>query len=152
MAIDYTNLNGSVNIGTSENRNIWDSYNFFHTAIYQRTVILNGGDLDATVRWWKTPLPYPPFNIRAPEQLLTETDWRSLRDWVCNTVQGGWIDDVDFYNESQGIGTMTKQDNSLIQLVQADTGPTATTRQSRDGDYVIHTFTQSDKLLSLIHI
>ena len=145
MTVDYTNLNGSVNIGSSASRNIWDSYNFFHTSIYQRTVILNGGDLDATVRWWKTPLPYPPFNIRAPEELLTEAEWRSLRDWICENVQGGWIDDVDFYNESQRFGTMAKQDNSLIQLVQANTGPTATTRQSRDGDYVIHTFTQSDQ-------
>lgn len=144
MAVEITNLNGSVDIGSSTSRNIWDSYNFFHTPIYQRTVILNGGDLDSTVRWWKTPLPYPPFNVRAPEQLLTETDWRSLRDWICDNVKGGWIDDVDFYNESQRFGTMTKQDNSLIQLVQANTGPTATTIQSRDGDYVIHTFTQSD--------
>lgn len=149
MTIAYTNLNGSVNIGSSS-RNIWDSYNFFYTPIYQRTIILNGGDLDATVRWWKTPLPYPPFlkngAIRAPEELLTEAEWRSLRDWLGETVKGDWIDDVDFYNESQGIGTMTKQDNSLIQLVQADTGPTATTTQSRDGDYVIHTFTSSDQL------
>lgn len=149
MTIDYTNLNGSVNIGSSTSRNIWDSYNFFYTPIYQRTIILNGGDLDATERWWKTPLPYPPFlkngAIRAPEELLTDDEWRSLRDWLGETVKGDWIDDVDFYNESQGIGTMTKQDNSLIQLVKADTGPTATTTQSRDGDYVIHTFTSTDQ-------
>jgi hypothetical protein len=145
MAVNYSNLNGSVDT-SSPTRDTWNSYNFFHTAIYQRTVILNGGDLTATERWWKTPLPYPPFNVRAPENLLTETEWRSLRDWICDNVQGGWIDDVDFYNESQRFGTMTKQDNSLIQLVQADTGPTVTTAQSRDGDYVIHTFTQSDVL------
>lgn len=152
MAIDYTNLNGSVNIGESPagKRDTWNSYNFFHTAFYQRVVLLCGGNLTAAERWWKTPLPYPPFlkdgAIRAPEELLTDEEWRSLRNWLGENVTGGWIDDVDFYNESQGIGTMTKQDNSLIQLVQADTGSTATTIQSRDGDYVIHTFTQSDQL------
>jgi len=143
---DYTNLNGSLNIGDSPagTRNIWDSYNFYHSAFYQRTLYLNGGDEVTTIRWWKTPLPYPPFNMRAPEELLTDTEWRSLRNWLGETIKGGWIDDVEFYNESQRFGTMTKQDNSLIQLVQADTGPTATTIQSRDGDYVIHTFTASD--------
>lgn len=145
MAVNYSNLNGSVNIGSSSKRDIWNSYNFFHTAIYQRTVILNGGDLTATERWWKTPLPYPPFNVRAPEELLNDDDWRSLRNWVCDTVQGGWIDDVEFFNENQGYD-MSRKDNSLIQLVQATTGPTATTIQSRDGDYVIHTFTQTDVL------
>ena len=145
MAVNYSNLNGSVNIGSSSNRATWDSYNFFHTAIYQRTVILNGGDLTATERWWKTPLPYPPFNVRAPEDLLTETEWRSLRNWICDNVTGGWIDDVDFFNEHQGLGIMAKQ-NNITQIVQATTGPNSTTSQSRDGDYVIHRFTQSDYL------
>lgn len=152
MAIDYTNLNGSVNIGASPagKRDTWNSYNFYYTVFYQRVVLLCGGNLDAAWRWWQTPLPYPPFlkdgAIRAPEELLTDSEWRSLRDWLGETVKGGWIDDVDFYNESQRFGTMAKQDNSLIQLVQADTGSTATTQQSRDGDYVIHTFTESDQL------
>jgi hypothetical protein len=152
MAIDYTNLNGSVNIGASPagKRDTWNSYNFYYTVFYQRVVLLCGGNLDAAWRWWRTPLPYPPFlkngAIRAPEELLTDDEWRSLRNWLGETVKGGWIDDVDFYNESQRFGTMAKQDNSLIQLVRADTGSTATTIQSRDGDYVIHTFTQSDQL------
>ncbi|CAB5220977.1 hypothetical protein UFOVP240_63 [uncultured Caudovirales phage] len=151
MAIDYTNLNGSVNIGASPagKRDTWNSYNFYYTVFYQRVVLLCGGNLDAAWRWWRTPLPYPPFlkngAIRAPEELLTDDEWRSLRDWLGETVKGGWIDDVDFYNESQRFGTMTKQDNSLIQLVKADTGDTATTIQSRDGDYVIHTFTSTDQ-------
>ena len=150
MSIDYTNLNGSVNLDVSPagKRDTWNSYNFYYTVFYQRVVLLCGGNLDAAWRWWRTPLPYPPFLkngvIRAPEELLTNDEWRSLRDWLGETVKGGWIDDVDFYNESQRFGTMTKQDNSLIQLVQADTGLNATTTQSRDGDYVIHTFTQSD--------
>jgi hypothetical protein len=145
MAVNYTNLNGSVNIGSSSKRDTWNSYNFFHTAIYQRTIILNGGDLTATERWWKTPLPYPPFNVRAPEDLLTETDWRSLRNWICDTVQGGWIDDVDFFNEHQGIGIMANRDITT-KIVEATTGPNSTTTLSRDGDYVIHRFTQSDYL------
>ena len=144
MAVDYTNLNGSVDT-SSITRDIWDSYNFFHTAVYQRTVILNGGDLTATERWWKTPLPYPPFNVRAPEDLLTETEWRSLREWICDNTTGGWIDDVDFFNEHQGLGIMANRD-STTQLVEATTGPSVTTTLSRHGDYVIHTFTQSDYL------
>jgi hypothetical protein len=146
MAIDKSNLNGSVNLIEPSTRAIWNSYNFRNSAFYERSLYLNNGDEDSTQRWWMTPLPYPPFNVRAPEELLNESEWRSLRNWLCDTVKGGWIDDIDFFNENQGFGTMTRKDNGVVTSVDASTGPTATSTSTIDGEYIVHTFTQSDYL------
>lgn len=81
-----------------------DSYNFKQTGIYDRIRALVGGNEQRVETWWKTPLSQPPFNLRTPEDLMNDNEWRSVRDYIIDTVPGDYISDTDFKSQSEKFG------------------------------------------------
>jgi hypothetical protein len=85
-----------------------DTTGFRINALYRRVKALTGGSDVQIERWWSTPLPYAPFNLRAPQDLMNDTEWTLVRNWLTENIRGGWDDDVDLYNQSQMAGTVEK--------------------------------------------
>lgn len=43
-----------------------------------------GGSPERAENWWITPLPYAPFNLRTPKQLMESGEWDSVRLFIDN--------------------------------------------------------------------
>lgn len=92
------------------------NYYFQQSALWKRIVGLVEGNPDRVLQWWNTPLPYPPFNLRAPSELVNDAEINILEDWICTNTHGAdtegeWkykdirrldnnATDVDYYNQS----------------------------------------------------
>jgi len=55
------------------------SVNFQDNGLWQRLYEHVGGDKNLADRWWDTVLPYAPFNLRTPRQLMTSGEWDNVR-------------------------------------------------------------------------
>jgi len=75
-----------------------DNLNFKSSGLYLRVVELMGGSQSMTDRWWTTPLPYAPFNLRAPETLMNEDEWNLDRIFIESTrLNSGMINNYGAY-------------------------------------------------------
>ena len=81
-----------------------ENNNFKSTGLADRIKALVGGNESRIASWWKTPLSTPPFNLRAPQELMNENEWRLVRDWLMNTIPGDYLSDNDFKAESERFG------------------------------------------------
>lgn len=132
-----------------------DSYNFKQTGIYDRIKALVGGNEQRIETWWKTPLSPPPFNLRTPEDLMNDNEWRSVRDYIVNTISGDYISDNDFKAESEKFGYLVDI-NKVFKLTDKTYGYGGTESKIyvyNPGDkpfdipvYRVHTFTSSGQI------
>lgn len=125
--------------------------NFKATALYARSKkLIDGGTEEQVERWWTTPLPYAPFNLRAPEDLLNDVDIRELEKWLIENVAGGWTYDINYLNQSINQAGLTNEtSNQLRDSTVIAEGGTKTEWKRNFGaptDYTIHTFTSSSTL------
>ena len=58
------------------------SENFKSNGMYLRVLEMHNGSEVTAKQWWTTPLPYPPFNLRAPIDLMTTEEWEDVRAFV----------------------------------------------------------------------
>lgn len=115
-----------------------DSYNFRIRSLYARVKKLTGGSDAQVETWWTTPLPYAPFNLRAPEQLMNDAEWLSVRNWLVENVAGTWDDDMEYYYETTQQLQNPSKEAVEMDLVKAEGGTRSTFQ-----NYIIHTYTSS---------
>jgi hypothetical protein len=125
--------------------------NFKNTALYARSrKLVEGGTEEQIERWWITPLPYAPFNLRAPEDLLNDIDIRQLEKWLIENVAGGWTYDVNYLNQSINQAGLTNEVSNQLRDSQviADGGSISYWRKEYGAptNYKLHTFTSSGVL------
>ena len=81
-----------------------DDANFLKNTMYDRVKTLVGGNPDRIESWWHTPIAQAPFNLRTPNDLINETEWKLVYHWLINTVKGEYPDDIDYLREMQRAG------------------------------------------------
>lgn len=137
------------------NRSQLKNPNFKQSALYSRSKkLIDGGTEEQVERWWTTPLPYAPFNLRAPIDLFDEVNIRSLEKWLIENVSGGWDNDINYFNQSRTHAGLTNQMTNQLRdsQVTAEGGSISYWKKmagSPNGaptDYQIHTFTSSSTL------
>lgn len=130
------------------NQNQLKNPKFKATALYLRSKkLVEGATEEHVERWWTTPLPYAPFNLRAPVELLDEVNIRHLEKWLIENVAGGWDNDVNYFNQSRNQAGLTNEMTNQLRDSQviAEGGSVSYWRRSHGAptDYQIHTFTSS---------
>jgi hypothetical protein len=116
-----------------------DSYNFRIRGLQQRVKNLIGASEQQVELWWQTPLPYAPFNLRAPKDLMNDDEWLLVRDWLTENIEGDYNNDIDYYNQSaQYLEKEEKEGVQPVSIVQAVGGI-----ESQFEEWKIHTFTSS---------
>jgi hypothetical protein len=125
--------------------------NFKDTPLYARSrKLVEGGTEEQIERWWTTPLPYAPFNLRAPEDLLNDIDIRELEKWLIENVAGGWTYDVNYLNQSINQAGLTNEVSNELRDSQviAEGGSISYWKKEFGAptNYKIHTFTSSSTL------
>lgn len=133
------------------NQNQIKNPNFKSSPLYLRSKkLVEGATEEHVERWWTTPLPYAPFNLRAPIELLNDANIRDLEKWLIENVAGGWNNDVNYFNESKNHAGLTNETSNKLRDSQiiADGGSVSYWRRSHGAptDYQIHTFTSSSTL------
>jgi hypothetical protein len=125
--------------------------NFKSSIFWLRSAELVSGTEAQISQWWLTPIPYAPFNLRAPIELYNSnnTDLTALAYWFSENTRGGGITDVDYVaqNKTQD-GTTSTFSNDLKQSTVLAIGGTESlfSRNQNLGtliDYKINTFTSS---------
>jgi len=126
--------------------------NFKSSIFWLRSAELVGGTEEQISRWWLTPIPYAPFNLRAPIELFSRTnvrDFNALKLWFSETTVGGSIIDVDYFEQDKTQdGTTSSFRNDLKQSTLLAIGGTESlfSRNQNLGtliNYKINTFTSS---------
>jgi hypothetical protein len=125
--------------------------NFKNSALYSRSKkLMCGGTEEQVEQWWRTPLPYFPFNLRSPQDLLTPEDYPKLERWFVETVAGGMENDVNYFNESANLNNNRNEiTNQLRDSQVIAEGGSISYYQKQFGspvNYKIHTFTSSTTL------
>jgi hypothetical protein len=81
------------------------SINFKENGLWQRLNEMVGGNKERAEAWWDTPLPYPPFNLRTPRELMTDEEWDSVRlfieDKTMNSQAPVDYGPMDYYNSDR---------------------------------------------------
>lgn len=78
------------------------SVNFRDNGLWKRLYEMMGGNKERAEQWWDIPNPNPPFNLRTPRELMTESEWDSVRifieDKTMNTLDPVDYGPMQYYN------------------------------------------------------
>jgi hypothetical protein len=76
-----------------------DDVNFLKDTMYDRVKLLVAGNPDRIDEWWRTPLAQAPFNLRSPEELINEGEWRLVYHWLIDNVYGEYNEEIDYQRQ-----------------------------------------------------
>jgi hypothetical protein len=102
------------------------NYNFYRSALYNRVLALVDGNTTRVDTWWDTPLPYAPFNLRAPSELMDETNYKLVEDWLVANSHGADTEDPYKYKDFRRIQNKATDVNyanqSMNQVMNTNAG------------------------------
>lgn len=86
-----------------------DDANFLKSTMYDRVKTLVGGNPDRIKSWWHTPIAQAPFNLRTPDDLINQNEWKLVYHWLLDAVRGEYPGDIDFLKQAEQVGYADKR-------------------------------------------
>lgn len=58
------------------------SNTFKTNGLWSRLLDMHGGNVDQVYAWWTNPCPHAPFNLRAPIDLMNDSEWILVKNFI----------------------------------------------------------------------